>query len=113
MLNINSTDKLLLQLGERLLQQRLDKNMTQAALAKEAGVSGRTINRLEHGHSIQLSNLIQILRGLGLLQNMEALVPEPAISPMQLLKLKGKNRKRASSSVKSEESESWSWGEDE
>ena len=113
MLDTNSTETLLMQLGERLLQHRLDRNMTQAALASEAGVSGRTINRLEHGHSIQLSNLIRILRSLGLLENMEALVPEPTISPMQMLKLQGKKRKRASTVVKNEENEAWSWGEDE
>jgi putative transcriptional regulator len=113
MINNSSDDVLLQQLGERLLQYRLNRNMTQAALAKEAGVSGRTINRVEHGHSTQLSNLIRLLRALGLLENMDALVPEPAMSPMQQLKLQGKNRKRASSTAKEEESEAWSWGDDE
>ena len=107
-----SDDALLKQLGERLLQYRLNKNMTQAALAKEAGVSGRTINRIEHGHSTQLSNLIRLLRSLDLIQNMDALIPELAPSPIQQMKLRGKNRKRASSPAR-EESETWSWGEDE
>ena len=111
MVYINSNDAELARLGQRLLQYRLNKNMTQAALAVEAGVSGRTINRVEHGHSIQLSNLIRILRSLELLENMDALIPEPTISPMQLLKLRGKNRKRASSAVEKTESEPWSWGE--
>jgi transcriptional regulator with XRE-family HTH domain len=87
--------------------------MTQAALAKEAGLSARTINRLEHGHSTQLSNLIRILRGLGLLGNMGALIPEPAISPMQQMKLHGKKRQRASSATEQDTPEVWSWGEDE
>ncbi len=113
MISNNSNDTLLIKLGERLLQHRLNKNMTQAALAKEAGVSGRTINRVEHGHSIQLSNLIRVLRSLGLLENIDALVPEPAISPLQQLKLKGRSRMRASSTVKKDEKEAWSWGEDE
>ncbi len=107
-----SDDAVLEQLGERLLQYRLNRNMTQTALAKEAGMSGRTINRLEHGHSTQLSNLIRLLRSLDLLQNMDALVPELALSPIEQMKLRGKSRKRASSSVK-EESETWSWGKDE
>ena len=109
----DSNDALLIQLGQRLLQHRLNKNMTQAALAKEAGVSGRTINRAEHGHSIQLSNLIRLLRSLALLENLNALIPEPAVSPMQQLKLQGKSRKRASSAAKSEERKAWSWGEDQ
>lgn len=113
MRNDLSDDALLEQLGERLLQYRLNRNMTQAVLAKEAGVSERTINRVEHGHSTQLSNLIRLLRSLGLLENMDALVPEPAMSPIQQMKLQGKSRKRASSSPQREEGEAWSWGDDE
>ena len=111
MRNDISDEAVLKQLGERILQYRLNRNMTQEALAREAGVSGRTINRVEHGHSTQLSNLIRLLRSLGLLENMDALVPKPAISPVQQLKLQGKSRKRASSPDK-EESKTWSWGED-
>jgi len=107
-----SDDAVLEQLGARLLQYRLNRNMTQAALAKEAGVSDRTINRIEHGHSTQLSNFIRLLRSLDLLQNMDALFPELPLSPIQQMKLRGKSRKRASSSAK-EENETWSWGEDE
>jgi putative transcriptional regulator len=113
MRNNLSDDALLKQLGQRLLQYRLNRNMTQAVLAKEAGVSERTINRVEHGHSTQLSNLIRLLRSLGLLENMDALVPEPAMSPIQQMKLQGKARKRASPSSEPEESEAWSWGDDE
>jgi putative transcriptional regulator len=113
MVNDLSDSALLTQLGERLLQHRLNRNMTQATLAKEAGVSARTINRVENGHSTQLSNLLRLLRSLGLLGNMDALVPEPAMSPMQQMKLHGKDRKRASSSSSKSEDDAWSWGEDE
>lgn len=113
MRNNSSDDAILLQLGERLLQYRLNNNLTQAALAKEAGLSARTINRLEHGHSTQLSNLIRILRGLGLLENMDTLIPEQALSPMQQMKLQGKIRQRASSAAKKGTGKVWSWGEDE
>jgi putative transcriptional regulator len=112
MRNEMSNDAVLKQLGKRLLQYRLNRNMTQEALAKDAGVSGRTINRVEHGHSTQLSNLIRLLRSLDLLQNIDALIPEPAVSPIQQMVLHGKSRQRASSPAK-KESKTWSWGEDE
>lgn len=101
------------ELGARIARYRLNRNWTQDALAKEAGVSKRTINRIEHGHSTQAANLIRILRALGLLENLEALIPEPAISPIQQVKMHGKKRKRASSRPdKSEPKTPWSW-EDE
>jgi putative transcriptional regulator len=112
MRNEMSGDAVLKQLGERLLQYRLNRNMTQAALAKEAGVSSRTISRVEHGQSTQLSNLIRLLRSLDLLQNLDALIPEPAPSPIQQMKLGGKSRKRASSPNKEEEDKAWSWEDD-
>jgi len=112
MRNEESDDAILEQLGERLLQYRLNMNMTQVTLAREAGVSARTINRIEHGQSTQLSNFVRLLRSLGLLKNIDALIPTPAISPLQQMKLHGKSRKRASSSEK-KPAEVWSWGEDE
>jgi transcriptional regulator with XRE-family HTH domain len=113
MKNISSDDALLKELGDRLQRNRLNRNMTQAALAKEAGISERTIIRIEQGHSTQLSSLIRLLRSLGLLENMDALVPKPAISPIQQMKVQSKSRQRASSAKTEKASEPWSWGDDE
>lgn len=107
-----SNEALLRQLGKRLLQYRLNRNITQEALAKEAGISVRTVNRVERGHSTQLSNFIRLLRSLGLLDNMDALVPEPALSPIQQVKLHGKSRKRASSAEPAKDNEAWTWGDE-
>ena len=112
MLSEISDNAILGNLGKRLLQYRLNKNMTQTELAKEAGVSSRTVNRVEHGNSTQLSNFIRLLRSLDLSQNLDALIPEPAQSPIQQMKLRGKVRKRASSSAKTE-GKTWSWEDDE
>ncbi len=110
----SSDDATLEELGSRIARYRLNSNLTQEALAKEAGVSKRTVHRLEHGHSTQASNLIRILRALRLLENLEALIPEPAISPIQQVKMHGKKRKRASSSSDEPEHKTpWSWADEE
>ena len=85
------------ELGQRIARYRLNRNMTQGALATESGVSTPTVQRLEKGQSTQASNLIRILRTLKLLENLDALVPEPAISPLQQARMQGKTRQRASS----------------
>src|SRR5688572_12964806 len=97
------------ELGRRLAQYRLNQNLTQQALAQEAGVSLRTLNRIECGEASQSSNLLRVLRALGLLDNLEALVPEPPVSPMQQLQLKGKVRQRASSAGHTQAPEPWTW----
>lgn len=109
-----SDDAVLKEIGNRITQYRLNQNKTQAALALEAGVSNRTITRVEGGDSVQASSLIRILRALQLLGNLEALIPEPAVSPVQQIKMQGKQRKRASSkSAKPKADGAWSWGDDE
>ena len=90
-------DAALGQIGKRLGRRRIDLQMTQAYLAKQAGVSKRTVERIEAGASAQTSSLIRILRELDLLNGIMQSLPETGPRPMDLLKLKGKERKRASS----------------
>ncbi|MBK6942159.1 MAG: helix-turn-helix domain-containing protein [Planctomycetes bacterium] len=84
------------QLGQRLAQLRLAANQTQAQLAGVAGVSQRTVARIEDGESTQLTNWIRVLRALGLLANLDRLVPAPGPSPLAQLEAKSKVRRRAS-----------------
>jgi len=110
----NSDKATLIELGKRVARHRLNRNLTQSALADEAGISERTMIRLEQGQSSQLLNFIRVLRVLDLLENLEALIPEPPISPIQQVKMQGKRRKRASSPTdKPETKEPWSWGDNE
>ncbi|HTI71843.1 MAG TPA: helix-turn-helix transcriptional regulator [Candidatus Limnocylindria bacterium] len=108
------TDETALQeLGARLARVRLDRNLNQAQLAEQAGVSKRTVERLEAGTvGTQLSGFIRVCRVLGLIERFGLLAPEPEVSPMEQLRLRGKQRKRASSkaSVVTKPSP-WTWGE--
>jgi transcriptional regulator with XRE-family HTH domain len=109
-----SDDAVLKEMGHRIAQYRLNQDKTQAALAQEAGVSNRTMIRVEHGHSVQASSIIRILRALKLVENLDTLIPEPAVSPVQQLKMQGKPRQRASSkSANSKKEAPWSWGDEE
>ncbi len=92
-----SDGAILQEIGERLHAIRLENNLTQATLAEKAGVAKRTIERLESGAvASQLSAFLRVCRALGLLTNLDVLIPERQISPMQLLKLQKKRRVRAS-----------------
>lgn len=97
MSNQATDDALLGELGARLAQARLEKNLTQAQLAVQAGISKRTVERLEAGKAgTQLSAFIRVCRVLELIERLENLVPETAPSPMTQLKLGGRKRRRAS-----------------
>ncbi len=86
------------ELGQRLRQTRLNRNLTQARLAEEAGVSTPTVNQLEHGKPVQLTTLVRAMRVLDLLDGLEAAVPQPPPSPIDQLRRRGQERRRASSS---------------
>lgn len=124
MINTQYSDSAVLAaMGERLSKERLRANWTQAQLAVEAGVSKRTVERLEAGESVQLTNWIRVLRALDKLSLLEHIFPEPLPSPMQQLKMQGKARQRASSPKKKDahpgqvneppvDSHEWQWGDD-
>ena len=108
-------DAVLERLGTRLSRFRLDRNLTQADLAVEAGVHKNTVFRLEAGGSAQLKNLVRVLRVLGLLDRLDAVVPEPVPSPLRQLEELERQRTRAVSKADKEREPSgseWSWGDD-
>jgi len=108
-----SDQAVLTELGNRVARLRLDRNLTQAELAFSAGVSLRTIGRMESGKSIQLSGFVRILRELELLNKLEVLFPSEPPSPIEQRKAHGKTRQRASTgTTKSATGAAWSWDDD-
>lgn len=103
----------LAELGRRLVARRLRLDRTQGWLAREAGVSKRTVERLEAGGSAQLTSLVRVLRALGLLGQLELLVPDPGTSPLEELRRERQRRRRASGRDDRDAggAEPWTWGE--
>jgi putative transcriptional regulator len=99
-------------LGKRLDAIRLGQNISQAELAKQAGVSRSTMTRIANGDSISLDSFIRVMKALGLANHLAALLPDPSIRPVELVKYAGKHRRRASS-VREPEPQAWTWGENE
>lgn len=89
-----SDTAILNKLGKRLKAYRISRGMKQQELALESGVGVSTIAKIESGQSVTLSLLISVMRTLGLLENIDFLVPEQKPSPMELLKMQGKQVKR-------------------
>lgn len=108
-----TNEAILRELGERLAATRLQRNLTQAALAEQAGVAKRTVERLESGEvATQLSGFLRVCRVLGVVERFDALIPEVTASPIAQLKLQGRRRRRASGQKAATDGpKKWTWGE--
>lgn len=108
-----SDDAILREVGARLAAARLALNLTQAKLADEAGISTRTLVRLEAGEvATQLSGFVRVCRALGLLDRLDAMLPEGRPGPIEQLKLEGRRRRRASSrKTPASKAGKWKWGD--
>ena len=89
-------DAVLAELGTRIAGRRIELQLTQAALAEQAGIAKRTLERMEAGLTSQLANLVRVLRVLDAASGLDSLIPESGPRPMDLLKQKSKVRQRAS-----------------
>jgi len=112
--NLTTDQAVLSELGRRLADYRLQRHMTQAQFAEAAGVSKRTVERIEAGESVQVVNLVRALRVLERLEGLDRFLPEPSANPIDLLERHGKVRQRARPSARSEDEggEPWRWGDD-
>jgi transcriptional regulator with XRE-family HTH domain len=81
-------------LGERVQQQRIAAGLKQQELADHAAVSRDALSALENGRPVTTATLARILAALGYTDALTNLVPAPAISPLDMQKLRGKERRR-------------------
>lgn len=98
------------ELGFRIKQYRIALNITQNGLADKCGLSSSTVVRMENGEDSKISNYIKIMTGLGLLANIDILIPETQQDFKAIYERKAprKRVKRSHATPKS----NWVWGED-
>lgn len=114
-INESITDGAVLrEVGSRLRETRLQRNLSQTWLATEAGISTPTLAKLESGRPVQLATLIRVLRALGMLNGLDLAVPEPQASPIEQLRHDRARRRRASSGGAGPTSprKPWRWGDE-
>ena len=83
-------------IGAFVKHHRMEQNKTQEILANSAGISRSTLSLLEHGQTVTLATVIQVLRVLDQLHVMEVFSVQQEISPLTLAKMERDKRKRAS-----------------
>lgn len=89
-----------LQLGKELRRMRLEANLSQAEVAKRAGLDRTTVVKLEAGRAATLLTVVQILRAMDRLDVLDPFHVEPQPTPYMVVEQQAeylrKQRKRAS-----------------
>ena len=99
------------EVGRRLAKLRLARNVTQEALANEAGVAVRTLRRLEAGQPSSLDSFLRIAIALGLGDELVAALPASDIRPIERMDMRGGERRRARPTATAATAP-WSWGQE-
>lgn len=87
---------LLKELGRRIAFLRVSARMKQENLSEKTGISRFALSRLENGAGgIRLESFLAVLRCLNVLNRLTTVLPEPALTPLQLAELEKKGLKHS------------------
>lgn len=111
-------DAIVAELGRRIALHRAGLNLTQGELADRAGVGRSTVQRIERGDSIQLSSLVKLLRAVGRVDALDAVLAAELRSPVAELQRQRERRRRVrhrqgEQAQSPEDGSAWAWGDED
>ena len=98
-ISFKTPEELQIELGKRLRELRLQRNLDQRTTAEKAGIAEKSLRNLEAGRGSSVETLVRTLKALDFLDGIEMLAPQPSVNPLSLLKT-AKPRARARHSRK-------------
>ncbi len=97
--------------GGRLEAYRISRNIKQADLAEQAGISRATLARIEAGQSGTIDTVLRLRRALDIEERLLAVVPDARRSPLDPKSDTNKRRQRVRTSKSVTANTEWSWDE--
>ena len=98
------------EIGVRLAQLRLSRNVTQSILAKDSGIGLRTLRRLEAGEPSTLDTFLRVAMSLSLGDAILGAVPAGQIHPIERVSRAGGQRRQARPRRQEDRGPGWTWG---
>lgn len=107
-----SNGYILKELGKRIQDIRISVTITQRELAERAGVSPSTMERIENGENVKIENILNVMRALSLLNNLDIILPEQEVIPTMVIERRVKRKRVRRKNEKSEDITEWKWGDE-
>jgi transcriptional regulator with XRE-family HTH domain len=90
-----STDReVMAEIGARLRSLRKAQGMTLSEVANLTEMNKSTVSRAEGGKNPTLLTILRLLRVFGRIEALDGFIPEPELSPMELLAERKRERNR-------------------
>ena len=107
MIDDMNDDALLQEVGRRIAFLRRSSQIKQEELAEKAGISRYALSRLENGAGgIRLESFLSVLRSLNVLNRLSVVLPEPTLTPIQLVELEKKSEEALPKRIRTRRSSS-------
>ena len=100
------------EIGRRVRGVRVRSAMTQKELSERSGVPKAMITRIENGLPIRLDSLIELMRALGCLGNLQVLLPEEEPTAKEMLQGKTPRMRVRHTGKDSAPDGGWKWGDE-
>ena len=107
-----SNDYILKELGKRIQDIRISVAITQRELAERAGVSPSTMERIENGENVKIENILNVMRALSLLNNLDIVIPEQEVIPTIVIERRVKRQRVRRKKENNENTIDWKWGDE-
>ena len=107
-----SNDYILKEFGKRIHDTRISVTMTQRELAERAGVSLSTMERIENGDNVKIENILNVMRALSLLSNLDILIPEQEIIPTIVIEQRVRRQRVRKGRQNEAHTVDWKWGDE-
>ena len=86
-------EEILLELGKRLKQRRINNNLTQQEFADAVGISKDQLSKVERTGKTTVATLVAISLKFNLLEQLLAIYETPDLTPMQKYEIEQKTAK--------------------
>ena len=100
MMQFKTNEEIAKSIGKRFAAIRVERRFTQAEMSERSGIALSTLQKFELTGKIAFHSLIELMRALNILEDLDLLAQLPPISPLEMVELQKKSRTKPTRRVR-------------